>query len=203
MRDLPPRREVIPSATPALTFTVNPREGEATEARYGLVASSRDKILETHWGIPSGWHATQRLQLGPWYGEGDGDQRSCRTLTQCVTELGAQGLELGRRAPRLGQRLHPRGGPARPRARTNEYAKRHQRASHVKDPYRLRVNPYRVLLTRGRKGRRSRAFARGAGGAPRHAAVIFVPPDPLCDATAAWLQGHGVKVLADCHSVRA
>ena len=103
----------------------------------------RDKTLETHWGIPNGWHATQRLQLGPWYGEGDRDQR----------------------------------------------------ASHVKDPYRLRVNPYRVLLTRGRKGRRSRAFARGAAGAPRHAAVIFVPPDPLFDATAAWLQGHGVKVL--------
>ena len=77
---------------------------------------------------------------------------------------------------------------------TNELAKRHQRASHVKDPYRLRVNAYRVLLTRGRKGRGSRAFARGAGGAPRHAAVIFVPPDPLFDATAAWLQGHGAKV---------
>jgi len=62
---------------------------------------------------------------------------------------------------------------------TNEFAKRHQRASHVKDPYRLRVNAYRVLLTRG-----------------RDAAVIFVPPDPLFDATAAWLQAHGVKVLA-------
>ena len=31
--------------------------------------------------------------------------------------------------------------------------------------------------------------------AKRDAAVIFVPPDPLFDATAAWLQGHGVKVL--------
>ena len=102
------------------------RYAEAPDARYGLVASSRDKILETQWGIPNGWHATQRLQLGPWYGEGDRDQR----------------------------------------------------ASHVKDPYRLRVNSYRVLLTRG-----------------RDAAVIFVPPDPLFDATAAWLQGHGVKVL--------
>ena len=61
---------------------------------------------------------------------------------------------------------------------TNEHAKRHARASHVKDPYRLRINAYRVLLTRG-----------------RDAAVIFVPPDPRLDATAAWLQGHGVKVL--------
>ena len=52
------------------------------------------------------------------------------------------------------------------------------RAAHVKDPFQLRVNAYRVLLTRGRDG-----------------AVIFVPPDPRLDATAAWLQAHGVKVL--------
>jgi hypothetical protein len=52
------------------------------------------------------------------------------------------------------------------------------RASHAKDPYRPRVNACRVLLTRGRDG-----------------AVIFVPPDPLFDATAAWLQGHAVRVL--------
>ena len=141
-------------------------------------ASSRDKILETDWGIPNGWHARQRLQLGPWYGEGDSDQRSCRTLTQCVTEFGAQGLELDAVLLAWGNdfiRATDRHGRE---AWTNEYAKRHARASHVKDPYRLRVNAYRVLLTRGRDG-----------------SVIFVPPDPLFDATAAWLQGHGVKVL--------
>ena len=47
------------------------------------------------------------------------------------------------------------------------------------DPFRLRVNAYRVLLTRGRDG-----------------AVIFVPPVSELDATAARLQGHGMKVLA-------
>ncbi len=36
----------------------------------------------------------------------------------------------------------------------------------------------RVLLARGRDG-----------------AVTFVPPDSRLDATAAWLQGRGVKVL--------
>jgi hypothetical protein len=51
-------------------------------------------MLEPDWDIPNGWHATQRVQLGPWYGEGDGDRRSCRQLEQCVTEFGAQGLEL-------------------------------------------------------------------------------------------------------------
>ena len=62
--------------------------------------------------------------------------------------------------------------------RPMERAKRHARGSHVKDPYRLRVNAYRVLLTRG-----------------RDAAVVFVPPDRRLDATAAWLQAHGARVL--------
>ncbi len=42
------------------------------------------------------------------------------------------------------------------------------------------MNAYRVLLTRG-----------------RDAAVVFVPPDRRLDATAAWLQAHGVKVLGE------
>ena len=48
----------------------------------------------------------------------------------------------------------------------------------MRDAFQLRVNAYRVLLTRGRDG-----------------AVIFVPPVPELDATSARLQGHGVKVL--------
>ena len=48
----------------------------------------------------------------------------------------------------------------------------------MRDAFQLRVNAYRVLLTRGRDG-----------------AVIFVPPLPELDATAARLQGHGVKML--------
>ena len=48
----------------------------------------------------------------------------------------------------------------------------------MRDPFRLRLNAYRVLLTRGRDG-----------------AVIFVPPLPELDATAARLQAHGAKAL--------
>ena len=144
-------------------------------------ASSRDKILETDWGIPNGWHARQRLQLGPWYGEGDGNGGPAllphpravrhRVRRPGVASSGAVLLGWGNDFICAANR-HAR------EAWTNEYAKRHAHASHVMDPYRLRVNAYRVLLTRGRDG-----------------AVIFVPPDPLFDATAAWLQEHGVKVL--------
>jgi hypothetical protein len=48
----------------------------------------------------------------------------------------------------------------------------------VRGLFHLRVNAYRVRLTRGRDG-----------------AIIFVPPVAELDATAARLQEHGVKVL--------
>jgi len=135
------------------------------------------------------------MNLGPWYGEGDRDHRSCRHLRECVTEFGAQGLELdgvllawgtdlmweegaeGAGANEQGDRLGCR-RPGAPGAWSNARAKRHARSAHVRDAFQLRVNAYRVLLTRGRDG-----------------AVIFVPPLPELDTTAARLQGHGVKVL--------
>lgn len=150
------------------------RYAEAPDARYGLLASSRDKSL-AGWGVPNDWHSTQRLNLGPWYGEGDDDPRSCRRLIQCVTEFGAQGLELDGVLLAWGTDLMWSGD-----AWSNARAKNHARGTHVRDPFQLRVNAYRVLLTRGRDG-----------------AVIFVPPMTELDATAARLQGHGVKVLND------
>ena len=69
------------------------RYAEAPEARYGLVASSRDKTL-AEWGIPNDYQSTKVMRLGPWYGDGEESHRSCRHLRECVTEFGAQGLEL-------------------------------------------------------------------------------------------------------------
>jgi hypothetical protein len=61
---------------------------------------------------------------------------------------------------------------------SNARAKNQARGTHVQGPFQLRVNAYRVLLTRGRDG-----------------VVVFVPQVTDLDATAARLQGHGVKVL--------
>jgi hypothetical protein len=66
------------------------------DARFGMVASARDKDL-VRFGIENrSTSRFQRFEYGPWYVEGDGDYlgRSCRTLRACVTEFGAQGLEL-------------------------------------------------------------------------------------------------------------
>ena len=78
------------------------RSAEAPDARYGLVASSRDKSL-AEWGIPNDWDSTQRMNLGPWYGEGDDEPRSCRSRINA--SLSSAPRVRTRRAPaRLGDR---------------------------------------------------------------------------------------------------
>jgi hypothetical protein len=52
------------------------RYAEAPDARYGLVASSRDKIL-AEWGIPNDYQSTKVMRLGPWYGDGEESHPSC------------------------------------------------------------------------------------------------------------------------------
>ena len=47
------------------------------------------------------------------------------------------------------------GAEGAPGAWSNARAKRHARSAHVRDAFQLRVNAYRVLLTRGRDGRSS------------------------------------------------
>ncbi len=61
---------------------------------------------------------------------------------------------------------------------SNARAKNHARGTHVRDPSSCASTPTACCSPRGRDG-----------------AVIFVPPVAELDATAARLQGHGVKVL--------
>ncbi len=149
------------------------RYDDAPEARFGLLASSRDKSLED-WGVRNGWHDTRALRLGPWYGDGERDSLySCRYLRDCVTEFGTQGLELDGVLLAWGTDLARKGDRW-----SNDWAKRHARSAHVRDPFQLRLNAYRVLLTRG-----------------RDCAVIFVPPTPQLDETYDWLTACGVREL--------
>ena len=146
------------------------RYEEAPAARYGLVASSRDGIL-AEWGIPNDYQSTKVMRLAP----GRGSPRAVALrLREVVTEFGAQGLELDGVLLAWGTDLMWTGDAA-----SNADAN-HARGTHVRDPFQLRVNAYRVLLTRGRDG-----------------AVIFVPPVTELDATAAQQQGHGVKMLLE------
>jgi len=71
------------------------RYGNYPEARFGLMASSRDKVL-TGFGIPNDYQSTKRIKFGPWYNDDEDapGSMSCRHLRDCITEFGAQCLEL-------------------------------------------------------------------------------------------------------------
>jgi hypothetical protein len=150
------------------------RYAESSDARFGLLASSRDTLLQS-FGVPNGFLQYSRIRVGPWFADGEDQPGSCRHLVTCLTEFQCQGLELdmallawgsdlireaGRWSIRLARKFDKKGGVA------------------AKDPHALRTNSYRVLLTRGRDG-----------------AVIYVPKHPLLDETYRFLQVCGFKEL--------
>jgi hypothetical protein len=150
------------------------RYADDRDARFGLVASSKDRTLE-QWGVPNDYQATKRVKLGPWYGDPADDYKglSCRHLDVCVTEFGAQGLELDATLLAWGTDLVLNEGTW-----SNANARGYKKGAKVKDPRQLRINAYRVLFTRG-----------------RDACVVFVPPLAELDETFAYLVGAGFRRL--------
>ena len=116
------------------------------------------------------------MRLGPWYGDHEDDYsaRSCRRLQDCVTEFGAQGLELDASLLAWGTDLVRADG-----AWSTMMARGYKRGANVKNPFQLRVNAYRVLLTRGRDG-----------------CVVFVPTLRELDETYQFMLDAGFRQLA-------
>jgi hypothetical protein len=145
---------------------------EHPDARFGLVASSKDKDL-LRFGIANDFQSTKIVNYGPWYGEGETDRRSCRHLDTAVTEFGAQGLELDAVLLAWGTDF------MRTCSRwSNAKARGYRRGAHVRDPFQLRMNAYRVLLTRG-----------------RDATVVFVPQLVELDETYSCLTNCGFRLI--------
>ena len=69
------------------------RYDQAPQARYGLLASSKDKWLTNH-GVDNSFQTTKRLRVGPWYNADPTDDGSCCRLETVATEFSSQGLEL-------------------------------------------------------------------------------------------------------------
>ena len=149
------------------------RYAEHKLARFGLVASSRDRDL-IHFGVRNDFNWTKNVKVGPWYVDGDGSPVSCRQLEEVVTEFAAQGLELDAALLCWGTDLIRRGG----RWSTTR-ARGYKKGSNVRDPFKLRLNAYRVLLTRGRDG-----------------TVIFLPPIDALDETWEYLRKAGISDLS-------
>jgi hypothetical protein len=150
------------------------RYSENPEARFGLVASSKDRDLQ-NLGIPNDYQSTKRVRYGPWYSDPEDAPggSSCRHLRDAVTEFGAQGLELDAVLLAWGTDYMREGGQW-----TNRKARGYLQSSHVRDAKQLRLNSYRVLLTRGRDG-----------------TIVFIPPLPELEETREYLERSGFRRL--------
>ena len=125
------------------------RYGDAGDAKWGLLASSKAGNLAAL-GIDNTYRAMQRVDVPAWFNADTSDARSCCQLATPVTEFDCQGLELDMPLVCWGDDLGLVAGQW-----TSFRQVRNARNSHQ-----LRLNSYRVLLSRGRDG-----------------AVIWVPPD--------------------------
>lgn len=148
------------------------RYRDEPERRFGIIASSRTQTFLPRYGVDSSWPATKKVNFAHWYNRGAGEPRAGSNLDEVVTEFGCQGLELdtplvawGNDVTWDGMRWNVK--PGRPKYPQD-------------DPVQLRLNCYRVLLTRGRDG-----------------LVVFVPDDPSIDRTEHALLAAGLEPLPE------
>lgn len=146
------------------------RYADARFARYGLVASSKDKWLPMY-GVDNTFHTTKQLRVGPWYNADPGDPRSCCQLETVATEFSSQGLELDCALLAWGSDLRWVNA-----GWSIEFAGKNQ--PPLKDPLSVRKNVYRVLLTRGRDG-----------------TVVFLPQEARLGETYDYLLAAGMRQL--------
>lgn len=137
------------------------------EKRYGLIVSSEDHLLKD-FSIDNSYKATN-VNYGDWYNNPLGDEGSCCNLTSAVTEFGCQGLELDLPVLAWGDDMLWEG---------NSWKKYTSSRKDIKDPNQLRVNSYRVLMTRGRDG-----------------LIIFVPKDSKLDGVYSVLRDAGMEEI--------
>jgi Uncharacterized conserved protein (DUF2075) len=146
------------------------RYADARFARYGIVASSKDKWLP-QFGVDNTFQTTKQLRVGPWYNADPLDERSCCQLAAVATEFASQGLELDCALLAWGSDLLWAQD-----SWTIEFSGKNR--PPLKDPLTVRRNVYRVLLTRGRDG-----------------TLVYVPPDTRMDRTAERLDAAGMRIL--------
>jgi hypothetical protein len=116
------------------------RYDAAVEKTFGLLASSKARNLRPL-GVDNEYQATSRLKIGPWFADPPDSPFSCRQMTSPVTEFQCQGLELDLPVLCWGDDLGWEDG---------WQSRRITRAA--RDSHQLRLNSYRVLMTRGRDG---------------------------------------------------
>jgi Uncharacterized conserved protein (DUF2075) len=143
-------------------------DGESSK-RYGIIASSKDRILPQY-GINNGFHETKQVKNAKWYNNNLGEPGSCCNMEEVVTEFGCQGLELDMAIVAWGNDYLWDGASWQMRKMRTRIPQQ--------DPHQLRLNSYRVLLTRSREG-----------------LIIFVPPLSEFDQTEHAFLAAGARIL--------
>jgi hypothetical protein len=142
---------------------------DESEKRYGLLASSKDTSLPK-FGILNGFQDTRRIKYANWYNNSLGQIGSSNNLEDVVTEFGCQGLEVDCALVAWGNDFLWDGSEWQIRKMRPKF-KQH-------DPHLLRMNSYRVLLTRS-----------------RDEMVIYIPLDEVFNKTEMALLAAGARVL--------
>jgi hypothetical protein len=124
----------------ALREYVSERFVNEPARRYGLITSSKFRRTGDYDFEPA---SNRFYYYGQWYEAERRDLRSCCQLQLAVTEFGCQGLELDLPVLCWGPDLRWDG---------TKWQSHVGRARKVKNPHQIRINAYRVLLTRGREG---------------------------------------------------
>jgi DUF2075 family protein len=109
--------------------------------KYGLIASSNANTLNKYIGAKK-FKYSEKEKLGPWFHDDTTSSESCCSFRYIASEFDCQGLEIDMPIVCWGEDLLYRNGDW---VRYNSDKK-------LEDPHRIRINSYRVLLTRGRDG---------------------------------------------------
>jgi len=134
----------------AAKLYVQDRYQDQPDARYGLLASAKARNL-TGYGFMNEYQWTKNMRVGPWFADPPSSPYSCCAFRDTATEFQCQGLELDMPIIGWGHDLW---------WEVDHWACG-SRYRNVKNPRQIRLNAYRVLLTRGRDG-----------------FIVFVPPEP-------------------------
>jgi hypothetical protein len=115
-------------------------EGQ-TSMRYGYLASSKARNLDKY-NIKNEFHFSKRVKIGPWFNDPPDSVDSCCQFREVATEFACQGLELDFPLVCWGDDLWWDDG----------WKTKESKRAKAKNPHQLRINSYRVLLSRGRDG---------------------------------------------------
>lgn len=147
------------------------RYGGERVKRYGLLASSHDRLLASH-GLDNSFLGTQRVNVAKWFNAPANAPEAGCALVQPITEFQCQGLELDLPIVCWGGDYTYRGDEWHLAPIRRRYP--------LRDPKQVLLNAYRVLLTRGRDG-----------------IVVFLPPNPELDRTEVALLAGGFRPLPE------